>query len=327
MRKYPILQLKNHLKKTPLVTTLTLFLCTAGLTSLGALGCDSGSGSGSGSGGENGSTDGGNGSGEDGGEGGSSADAAPMDPALLNWCQAPSANFGFFVTSIEAIWAIAGDTLDFTDLKGKGLGGNFGGIAGADTICQRIATAAGSRGKIWHAFLSATDDGAGNPVHAIERIGTGPWTDANGRTIASNINGLLGRSRPDGDPQSVDDLPNECGIGIKMADGLGDSHDVVTGSDQNGRLATPNNLEGTCNDWTADTGAVGANGGLGPVMAGHSFPRNGNTGIGAHWISDHGLRGCDKGANVNNEGGGGPGRGTCIGCTGGYGAIYCFSTN
>ncbi len=252
--------------------------------------------------------------------GGQPPDAAPpLAGELTNWCSNQPDSFSFFVTSMDALWVLSGSVPD--DLEG-GFGGNFGGIAGADGICQTIAEATGHGDKTWRAFLSATDDGNGNPVHAIERIGTGPWRDANGRLVASGINGLL-EERPDGDPQSTDDLPDECGVPISA---LGDAHDVVTGSDPLGRLAEAD-LEATCNDWTStetspSNGGPGM-GGLGPVMCGHSFPREGGGGRGGQgWASDHGLRGCGKGANLLQNG---AGEGTCIGCSGGYGALYCFA--
>lgn len=252
----------------------------------------------------------------------SSIDAAPNAPdadnRLANWCTGQPADFSFFVTSMDALWALSDSTPG--DLNG-GFGGNFGGIAGADSICQTIAAATGNGDKTWHAFLSAIDDGTGNPAHAIQRIGTGPWSDANGRLVATGIAGLLDAPRPDGDVQSTSDLPDECGVPLTQ---LGDAHDVVTASNRQGLLAT-DDPQYTCNDWTSDTGAVGSGGNLGgatSVKCGHSFPRAGGGGGGQHWLSDHGLRGCDKGANLLQNG---AGEGTCIGCTGGYGALYCFA--
>ena len=260
-------------------------------------------------------------SGDDGGASGDDGDASGDGTTpLADWCSSQPAEFSFFVTSMDALWILAGSAPD--DLDG-GFGGDFGGLAGADDICQTIGAATGHGGKTWRAFLSATDDGAGNAVHAIERIGTGPWHDANGRLVATGIDGLLG-TRPDGDPQSTDDLPDECGVPITL---LGDAHDVVTASDAQGRLANTD-PESTCLDWTSSDGAIGSTGGefgFGTVMCGHSFPRatgGGGGGFGANWVSDHGLRGCGKGANLIQNG---AGTGTCIGCTGGYGAMYCFA--
>ena len=209
-----------------------------------------------------------------------------------------------------------------------GFGGDFQGIEGADSICQLIADATGNGHKRWRAFLSATDDGAGNPVHAIERIGQGPWHDANGRLIANNLDGLMG-TRPAGDEQAVNDLADECGVPLSV---IGDSHDVPTGSDTQGRLRSTN-PESTCNDWTTSNGSVGEAAedqprGVSPtdVYCGHSFPRESGSlddenKNGLDWLSDHKLRGCGKGANLEQNGGG---EGNCIGCGGGYGAIYCF---
>jgi hypothetical protein len=251
----------------------------------------------------------------------SAIDAAPnapdADTRLANWCTGQPANFSFFVTSMDALWALSDSTPG--DLNG-GFGGNFGGIAGADAICQTIAEATGNGDKTWHAFLSATDNGSGSPVNAIERIGNGPWSDANGRLVATGIAGMLAGDRPDGDPQTINDLPDECGVPLSV---LGDSHDVVTASNRMGLLANTN-PEYTCNDWTSDSGDVGSSGAISGnenVKCGHSFPRAGGGG-GQRWLSDHGLRGCGKGANLLQNG---AGEGTCIGCTGGYGALYCFA--
>ncbi len=231
-------------------------------------------------------------------------------------CNTQPESFSFFVTSMDALWKLAGSAPD--DLEG-GFGGDFGGLAGADGICQSIAESVGHGNKTWRAFLSAVDDGNGNPVHAIERIGTGPWHDANGRMVASGIDGLLD-DRPDGDPQSTSDLPDECGVPISR---LGNAHDVVTGSNGRGRLFRED-PEATCNDWTSSDGSVGSSGGggLGTVRVGHSFPRAGGGQSGQGWASDHGARGCGKGASLISNG---SGEGTCIGCAGGYGAIYCFA--
>ena len=231
--------------------------------------------------------------------------------ALAGWCTVQSTNFSFFVTSMDALWKLSGSTPG--DLSG-GFGGNFGGIAGADAICQTIGAATGHGNKTWRAFLSATDDGGGSPVHAIERIGSGPWYDANDRQVASGVSGLLAADRPDGDTLSTADFPDECGTPISA---LGDAHDVLTGSNPDGELSSTN-ADATCNDWTSSSDSVGGGGSL---MCGHSFPRSASTGRGASWVSDHPVPGCGKGANLMQ----GPSTGSCVGCSGGYGAIYCFA--
>jgi len=256
---------------------------------------------------------------------------------LTDWCTGQPENFSFFVTSMSAMWKISDSVPD--DLNG-GFGGDFQGLEGADSICQIIAIATGHGEKRWRAMLSATDDGTGNPVHAIDRIGQGPWYDANGRLLANDLDGLMS-ARPDGDEQAVSDLADECGVPLSA---LGDAHDVPTGSDAEGHLRSTD-PESTCNDWTTSDGSVGesASGGGGGqqadptnVYCGHSFPRQsggggggpggggGGADNGQEWLSDHKLRGCGKGANLEQNGGG---VGNCIGCSGGYGAIYCFVEN
>jgi hypothetical protein len=71
------------------------------------------------------------------------------------------------VTSLEAMRQLSGDTNGFGgDLRY----GEATGLAGADKICQTIATNEGFGYQTWRAFLSTV----AGPVNAIERIGTGP---------------------------------------------------------------------------------------------------------------------------------------------------------
>ena len=71
----------------------------------------------------------------------------------------------------------------FVTSAGSGKGADLGGIAGADRICQTLATAAGSS-KTWHAYLSAAAAGGQAAVNARDRIGAGPWFSAKGARIA-----------------------------------------------------------------------------------------------------------------------------------------------
>src|SRR3984893_19039403 len=80
--------------------------------------------------------------------------------------QAPPQPMSFFIAS-----------------AGSGHGANLGGLAGADKICQTLATAAGST-KTFHAYLST--QGA-NAVNARDRIGNGPWYNAKGEEVANNL--------------------------------------------------------------------------------------------------------------------------------------------
>jgi len=211
------------------------------------------------------------------------------------------ARFSFFVTSMDTMIAQSGSA--------DGFGGDLGGLAGADAICQTAAAAVGFGAKTWRAFLSATDDGNGNPVNAIDRIGAGPWYDRNGRLIATDLAGLR-HTRPAGDAQVINDLPDENGVPTTT---LGDTHDILTGSNDSGELET-NDLDATCNDWTSAS-AVGFDE---TVACGHSWPAP----SGQHWIASHHLRGCAPGINLVQNG---PGSGHCVGCGGGWGGFYCFA--
>ncbi len=190
-----------------------------------------------------------------------------------------------------------------------GFGGDLGGLAGADSICQQAATAVGFGAKTWRAFLSVTDGGDGSPVHAIDRVGEGPWYDRNGRLIANNRAGLL-NERPAGDPQAVEDLPDEFGQSLKA---MGDTHDVLTGSNAQGMLENTNPVS-TCQNWTSAVGPGSAS----AVRCGHSWP----AGSGANWIRAHQVRGCAPGVNLEQTG---PGEGDTVGAGGGWGGIYCFA--
>ena len=84
----------------------------------------------------------------------------------------PPPPMSFFVTSVA-----------------KGDGGNYGGLAGADAHCQMLAQTAGRGNVKWVAYLSTQGPGA---VNARDRIGQGPWANAQGRVIAANLAELHG---------------------------------------------------------------------------------------------------------------------------------------
>ncbi|MBN1654924.1 MAG: hypothetical protein JXA30_14235 [Deltaproteobacteria bacterium] len=188
-----------------------------------------------------------------------------------------------------------------------GFGGDLGGLAGADDLCRRIAQyvleCAGN--KEWRAFLStSTED-------AIDRVGTGPWYDFAGRTVALTVSDLANTRPANADRLIARDLPNEYGIPNHAPDGTQvDNHDTLTGSNAQGRNI--GSASGTCNDWTSSESS-------GKPQIGHSWPG----GPSEHWIAAHTAPGCAPGVNISNRGGGGGG--ACVGCSGGYGGIYCFA--
>jgi len=68
-------------------------------------------------------------------------------------------------------------------------GADLGGLAGADAHCAKLATAAGSTGRTWRAYLSTQEEGK-RGISARSRIGTGPWYNARGELIAVDLDQL-----------------------------------------------------------------------------------------------------------------------------------------
>jgi hypothetical protein len=197
---------------------------------------------------------------------------------------------GFFVTS-----------------SGIGNGANLGGLAGADAHCQKLASAVGAGNRTWRAYLSTQADGDQPAVNARDRIGQGPWANANGAIIANDIAHLHG------DTVELGQLGNnvhrkttltEKGEPIK---GVGDSpnqHDILTGSKPDGRAYT-DAADHTCKNYTSSAD--------GSVRVGHSDRTNrGATGGNVSWNSTHNSKGCSQ-ANLVS--------------TGGAGYFYCFAAD
>ncbi|BCH10878.1 hypothetical protein MesoLj131c_51360 [Mesorhizobium sp. 131-3-5] len=186
------------------------------------------------------------------------------------------AKMSFFVTSV-----------------GSGKGADLGGLKGADAHCTSLAEAAGVTGKSWHAYLSTSAE------DARDRIGKGPWFNANGEKIADDVASLHG----DANGITKQTALNEKG---EVVNGRGDTpnrHDMLTGSKPDGtRIA-----DQTCGDWTM-SGAEGA------AMMGH-HDRTGldDSAAAKSWNSSHASRGgCSQEALKG---------------TGGDGLFYCFATN
>jgi hypothetical protein len=287
-------------------------------------------GSGGATGGKGGGT-GGGGGGSTGGSGGSTGgaggktDAGPPDGgAKLDGGAAEGggggdlAKFSFFVTSVRAMKRLSNNPMGFGgDLRY----GEQTGLAGADKICTEIAESVmpGAGAKGWHAFLSAVKAGPnGTAVHAIDRVGEGPWYDKMGRIVAMTKADLLSPRPKGADPAIINDLPNEDGIpnhtdGMPGCSGNAcpDNHDTLTGTGTNGMLYRMD-MASTCNDWTSSAMS-------GRPWCGHSWPRNGS---GVNWMSSLSEGGCAPGINLKEQGG--PNAPT-VGDGGGYGGIYCFA--
>jgi len=180
--------------------------------------------------------------------------------------------FSFFVTSLRAMQRLSGNEDGFGGDLRFGETGAGAGLRGADKICSTIAEQSQPKnGKIWRAFLSTTGGDGGEQVDAIDRVGNGPWYDRAGRLVAANREDLL-QTRPRGADSAIsNDLPNEDGIPNHAPDpsaGDVDNHDVLTGTDDQGRLFSEA-FGDTCNDWTSAEGAIGT------PHCGHSWPRGG----------------------------------------------------
>jgi hypothetical protein len=166
-----------------------------------------------------------------------------------------SRKMSFFVTSVPT-----------------GNGGNIGGLAGADAHCQALAANAGSRKTAWRAYLSAEGDANGPAVNARDRIGQGPWFNANGIRIAADLDDLHGAANKLGGRTSLDENGNLIGAGV---------HDILTGSNPDGTLAEG---DATCHDWTSTEGHA---------MLGHSNKVGSIGGDRARsWNSAHLSDGC-----------------------------------
>jgi hypothetical protein len=280
-----------------------------------------------------------------GGAGGTGIDASSGNDSVLDVgssaCATPNEEkFSFFLVSNKALIREGG-----ADPSGKfsKLGGNLGGIVGADAICQHVAEFVSpcQKNKVWHAFLSTTT------VDAIDRVGAGPWYDRNGRRWASSLATLMTDRPSDADPAIKNDPPNEEGVPNHNPDGTGqvDNHEVLTGTGSNGRVyqqnATPGQGGGatqcgkdlagsaaawsaeraTCWNWTRNTAE-------GCPRVGHSWCSNTTctppgSGSGTNWMSVWNEGGCAPGGTLAQTGGlDGTRR---VGSAGGYGGFFCFA--
>jgi len=199
---------------------------------------------------------------------------------------APPQPMSFFVTSV-----------------GLGNGANLGGLAGADRHCQALASAAGAGTKTWHAYLSTSASGGQAAVNARDRIGSGPWYSAKGARIAQNVGDLHGDTIEQarlGNNINKTTAISEKGEPIKGAGDTPNQHDILTGSQPDGRAYT-DGADHTCGNWTS--GAAGT-----AQLGHHDRTGGGNT----SWNATHPSRGCSQENLV---------------ATGGAGLLYCFAIN
>src|SRR5690554_4198523 len=198
--------------------------------------------------------------------------------ALLAACSLPAAaqqaeqdtSMSFFITSV-----------------GLGEGANLGGQGGADAHCAALAEAAGTTGKTWRAYLSTASE------NARDRIGSGPWYNANGQRVANgldelhysnvNLNKEMSLTENGDAVNGVGDQPNQ--------------HDILTGSNPDGTFSGMN-----CNDWSSSGEDAQA-------TVGH-HDRVGGGAMATSWNASHVSRGCSQ-ENLQ--------------ASGGNGYFYCFA--
>lgn len=187
----------------------------------------------------------------------------------------------------------------FATSANPGKGADLGGLAGADRYCQSLADAAGAGKRTWRAYLSTTAAGGGKAVNARDRIGKGPWYNARGVRIAKDLDDL--HTSPNLNKQTI---LTEKGA---MVNGRGDTpnmHDILTGSDSQGRAIVGGTADTTCSNWTS-----GADGGS--AMVGHSDRQGLRDDVAARsWNSTHPSRGCSM---------------PQLRASGGAGLFYCFA--
>jgi hypothetical protein len=186
--------------------------------------------------------------------------------------------------------------------------GNLGGIAGADQICQDAAQASGGLNfnHTWHAYLSQEQRGPQPRINARDRIGTGPWYNAKGQLIASGIADLHGDQQRD-----RNNIQRATALDARGNEIPGNEHDILTGSDSQGRAFT-DGVDHTCSNWASGGMTLPQqNPNIPPdrvrAMLGHMDRTGGQN---TSWNAAHMSQGCSKQA-LNN--------------TGGAGRIYCFA--
>ena len=192
------------------------------------------------------------------------------------------------------------DMTFFVTSAGSGKGGDLGGLEGADAHCAALAKSAGAKATNWRAYLSTTLPGGDQGVDARGRIGKGPWQNAKGVVVAKSVDDLH---------SSSNNLNKQTALTEKgeMVKGRGDKpneHDMLTGSDPEGRFSTAGG-DTTCGNWTKS--------GEGSAIVGHSDLQGlKDTRHMKSWNSSHGSRGCSQENLVS---------------TGGAGLYYCFAAN
>ena len=200
-----------------------------------------------------------------------------------------------FIALVGAEASLAQGMSFFITSVGSGNGGDLGGLEGADAHCQNLAESAGAGDRTWRAYLGSQEEGR-RGIDARSRIGTGPWYNAAGILIATNLddlhlnNNLVRNTSLDENGDRVN--------------GRGDSpnrHDTLTGAMADGTAFFAGQPDRTCSNWTSSD--------EGQAMVGH-FDRQG--GGNTSWNAAHPSRSCSQ---------------SDLEATGGDGLYMCFAAD
>jgi hypothetical protein len=187
----------------------------------------------------------------------------------------------------------------FVTSASPGKGGDLGGLAGADAHCQKLATAVGAGNRVWHAYLSTQPVAGQAGINARDRIGQGPWTNAKGVVVATDLAQLHGANNI-----NKQTALTEAGA---VVNGRGDKpnlHDMLTGSQPDGTFIA-GEANSTCANWTQPVG--------GAAMLGHHDRTGLDDSVPAKsWNSSHQSRGCSP---------------EQLQATGSGGLFYCMAVN
>ena len=206
----------------------------------------------------------------------------------------PSAEPGAAAPSLE-MGGRKSVTRFFVTSKGIGRGGDLGGLAGADAHCQALADSEGSGDHTWRAYLSTSATASQPAVNARDRIGKGPWYNAEGLLVAASPADLHG---------AAGKVTKETAVTEKLdtVNGAGDSpnmHDILTGSQPDGTAFPPGD-DRTCANWTSRS--------AGRAQIGHHDRQHDDKG-GDSWNSAHASSSCNQTDLIRD----------------GAGLFYCFA--
>ena len=200
----------------------------------------------------------------------------------------------------------AGEMSFFVTSAGPGNGADLGGLAGADAHCQSLAESAGAGGRSWRAYLSTQGKSLtdADVVHARERIGSGPWVNAKGEVIASDVAALHAGGAMLGKAHLLDEKGNP----VNGRSEKPNRHDILTGSRPDGTAFPPSPPFGdtTCGNWTK-SGEDGS-----AIIGHHDLAGPTGDAWATSWNSAHPTRGCSQQA---------------LRSTGGDGLFYCFAAD